>query len=82
MPHAVRLLNLTADQCHERARLVRSFAKGVTSCLLRQDLLDIAAEYERFAEDRSSGDVERQIGEGSTTTLCSPTINNHFGDQC
>lgn len=69
MPHAVRLLNLTPDQCHQRARLVRNFAKGVTSCLLRQDLLDIAAEYERFAEDRSSGDVERQIGEASTTVV-------------
>jgi len=57
MPHAVRPLNLTADQCHERARLVRGFAIGVTSCLLRQDLLDIAAEYERFAEGRSSADV-------------------------
>jgi len=52
MPHDVRPLHLTADQCHQRAKLVRNFAKGVISELLRQDLLDIAAEYERFADER------------------------------
>jgi hypothetical protein len=50
MPEEVCQLHLTAKQCRERARLVRNFAKGVSSALLRQDLLDIAAEYERRAE--------------------------------
>jgi len=53
MPHDVRPLHLTTDQCHQRAKLVRNFAKDVTSELLRQDLLDIAAEYERFADERT-----------------------------
>ena len=82
MPRAVRPLNLTADQCHQRAKLVRSFAKGVTSCLLRQDLLDIATEYERFADQRSSGEVERQIGESTHEVVrVGPTLNNPCGDQ-
>jgi hypothetical protein len=50
MPEEVCQLHLTAKQCRERARLVRNFAKGVSSALLRQDLLDIAAEYERRAD--------------------------------
>ena len=50
MPEEVCPLHLTANQCRERARLVRNFAKGVSSALLRQDLLDIAGEYERRAE--------------------------------
>ena len=59
MPHDVRPLHLTRDQCHERAKLVRSFAKGVTSELLRQDLLDIAAEYQRFADERRDSSDNR-----------------------
>ena len=50
MPEEVCQLHLTAKQCRERARLVRNFAKGVSSALLRQDLLDIAGEYERRDE--------------------------------
>ena len=50
MPEEVSQLHLTAKQCRERARLVRNVAKGVSSALLRQDLLDVAAEYERRAE--------------------------------
>jgi hypothetical protein len=53
MPDDVRPLRLTTDQCQQRAKLVRNFAKGVKSELLRQDLLDIAAEYERFADERT-----------------------------
>ena len=54
MTNDVRPLHLTTDQCHQRAKLVRNFAKGVTSELLRQDLLDIAAEFERFADEAGS----------------------------
>ena len=50
-------LHLTADQCRQRAKLVRNFAKGVSSGLLRQDLLDIAAEYERRAESAEANTV-------------------------
>jgi hypothetical protein len=50
MPEEVCQLHLTAKQCRERARLIRNFAMGVSSSLLRQDLLDIAAEYERRTE--------------------------------
>jgi hypothetical protein len=50
MPLDVRPLHLTRDHCYQRAKLVRNFAKGVASDLLRQDLLDIAAEYERCAD--------------------------------
>ena len=57
MPNDVRQLHLTADQCRERAKLVRNLAGDVTSTLLRQDLLDIANEYERRAErDRRSAE--------------------------
>src|SRR5438270_14040729 len=38
---------------------VRSFAKGVTSELLRQDLLDIAAEYQRFPDERRDSSDNR-----------------------
>jgi hypothetical protein len=50
MREKVCQLHLTAEQCRARARLVRNFAKGVASALLRQELLDIAAEYERRVE--------------------------------
>jgi hypothetical protein len=50
-------LHLTADQCRQRAKLVRNFAKGVSSGLLRQDLLDIAAEYERRAESTEADTI-------------------------
>jgi len=55
MPHELHPQHLTTEQCHQRAKLVRNFAKGVTSELLRQDLLDIAAEYERRAESTERG---------------------------
>ena len=52
-PHQLRL---TPDQCRERARLVRNLAEGVRSALLRQDLLDVANDYERRAETRPEQD--------------------------
>ena len=64
MLHDVRPLHLTRHQCHERAKLVRSFAKGVTSELLRQDLLDIAAEYQRFADERRDSSDNRNDDAG------------------
>jgi hypothetical protein len=44
--------HLTAEQCRQRATLVRRTAVAVKSALLRDDLLDIAAQYERLAETR------------------------------
>ena len=61
MLHDVRPLHLTSDHCHQRAKLVRNFAKGVTSDLLRQDLLDIAAEYERLADAMANGAAGNEI---------------------
>ena len=46
-PHQLRL---TAGQYRERAKLVRNLAQGAKSALLRQELLDVANEYERRAE--------------------------------
>jgi hypothetical protein len=42
---------VTADQYRQRAKLVRYTAEAVRSALLRHDLLDIANEYERLAEN-------------------------------
>jgi hypothetical protein len=42
--------NLTAEQYRERAKLVRYTAEAVRSALLRQDLLDVAAEYDHLAD--------------------------------
>jgi hypothetical protein len=62
-------LQLTADQCRQRAKLVRNFAKGVSSGLLRQDLLDIAAEYERHAESAEANTVAAASQRTTTTTI-------------
>ncbi len=39
-------MHLDAEQCRERAKLVRYTAEAVKSALLRQDLLEVANEYE------------------------------------
>jgi len=41
---------LTAEQCRDRAGLIRYTAAAVKSALLRQDLLEMASEYEQLAE--------------------------------
>jgi len=41
---------LTAEQCRDRARLIRYTAAAVKSALLRHDLLEMASEYEQLAE--------------------------------
>ena len=38
-------MHLDAEQCRERAKLVRYTAEAVKSALLRQDLLEVANEY-------------------------------------
>jgi len=48
-----RQCRLSPDQYRERAKLVRNLAGGVRSALLRQDLLDIASEYEDRAQSAS-----------------------------
>ena len=55
MPDDTRQPRLTADQCRERAKLVRNLAEGVGSALLRQDLIEVASEYERGADMAESG---------------------------
>ena len=40
----------SAEQYRERAKLVRYTAQAVRSALLRDDLLDIAAQYDHLAE--------------------------------
>ena len=50
MPDDLHLSGLTAEQYRERAKLVRNLAEGVKVALLRQDLLDVADQYERCAE--------------------------------
>jgi hypothetical protein len=49
---------LTAEQCRDRARLIRYTAAAVKSALLRHDLLEMASEYEQFARgaERSRND--------------------------
>jgi hypothetical protein len=49
---------LTAEQYRERAKLVRYTAEAVRSALLRQDLLDVAAEYDQLA-DSAEGETVR-----------------------
>jgi hypothetical protein len=50
--------HLTAEQYRERAKLVRYTAEAVRSALLRQDLLDVAAEYDQLA-DSTEGEKPR-----------------------
>jgi hypothetical protein len=50
--------HLTAEQYRERAKLVRYTAESVRSALLRQDLLDVAAEYDQLA-DSTVGETVR-----------------------
>ena len=45
------LLHSAAEQCRERARLVRYTAEAVKSALLRHDLLDIAERFDELAEN-------------------------------
>jgi hypothetical protein len=40
----------TAEQYRDRAKLIRYTAEAVKSGLLRQDLLELAAEYDELAE--------------------------------
>ena len=47
---ADHVLSPTAEQCRDRARLIRYTAAAVKSALLRQDLLEMASEYEQLAE--------------------------------
>ena len=49
---------LTAEQCRDRARLIRYTAAAVKSALLRHDLLEMASEYEQLARgaERSRND--------------------------
>ena len=42
--------HLAPEQYREHAKLARYTAKAMRSTLLRQDLLDIAAEYDELAE--------------------------------
>jgi hypothetical protein len=44
------LLHSAAEQCRERARLVRYTAEAVKSALLRHDLLDIAKQFDELAD--------------------------------
>jgi hypothetical protein len=50
MPDDPKSIHLDAEQCRERAKLVRYTAEAVKSALLRQDLLEVANEYEQLAE--------------------------------
>jgi hypothetical protein len=50
MPDDPKPIHLDAKQCRERAKLVRYTAEAVKSALLRQDLLEVANEYEQLAE--------------------------------
>ena len=53
-------MHLDAEQCRERAKLVRYTAEAVKSALLRQDLLEVANEYEQLAESAEvTGPVRR-----------------------
>ena len=52
-------MHLDAEQCRERAKLVRYTAEAVKSALLRQDLLEVANEYEQLAD---SAEVSRSEG--------------------
>lgn len=45
----VDLMHLKAGQCRERAKLIRYTAQAVRSAFLRDDLLDIAREYDERA---------------------------------
>jgi hypothetical protein len=46
--------HLTTEQYRERAKLARYTAAAAKSALLRQDLLEVASEYERLAESAAS----------------------------
>ena len=50
MPADAKSMHLDAEQCRERAKLVRYTAEAVRSALLRDDLLEIAREYDERAE--------------------------------
>ena len=51
-------MRLDAEQCRERAKLVRYTAETVRSALLRQDLLEVANEYEQLAESAEASHSE------------------------
>jgi hypothetical protein len=54
-PDNVHVAPVTAEQWRQRARLLRYTAEAVRSGLLRQDLLEIAGEYESLAERTAKG---------------------------
>ena len=47
--------HLTADQCKERAKLVRCTADEMTRATMRRQLLRIAEEYEWLADSIERG---------------------------
>jgi hypothetical protein len=47
--------HLTADQCKERAQLVRSTADQMTRETMRRQLLRVAEEYEWLADNIEQG---------------------------
>ena len=51
-------MHLDAKQCRECAKLVRYTAEAVKSALLRQDLLEVANEYEQLAESAEASHSE------------------------
>jgi hypothetical protein len=61
MLEEVSQLHLTTNRLRERAKLFRHYAQGVSSALLRQDLLDIACEYEGRAESTKEPGNDGQI---------------------
>ena len=50
MADGADLLHSAAEQCRERARLVRYTAEAVKSAVLRHDLLDIAEQFDELAD--------------------------------